>query len=125
MQHEEEFRQDRGENERKARDLRRQKAIFLRFIAANLRTCIHNWGMLDGRVFFSSDKEISLAILTDCKGNRRSMAGKRLARQRATVVNTGSKPHPRRDSGQATEVRAAHTMFFLRVCKDPFHGLFA
>ncbi len=46
--------------------------------------------MLDGRGFFQPDKEVSLAILTDCKGKRRSMAGKRPLRQRGAVVNTGS-----------------------------------
>jgi hypothetical protein len=47
--------------------------------------------MPDGRGFFSSDKEISLAILMDCKGNRcNNMMGKRPARRRAAVVNIGS-----------------------------------
>ena len=55
-----------------------------------IRTCIHNRGMPDGRGFFSSDKEISLAILTYGKGKRRRMAGKRPLRRRSTVVNTGS-----------------------------------
>ena len=41
--------------------------------------------------FSRQTRRFSAAILTDCKGKRRSMAGKRLARQRSTVVNTGSK----------------------------------
>ncbi|MDE6936228.1 MAG: hypothetical protein K2P26_11515, partial [Oscillospiraceae bacterium] len=40
--------------------------------------------------FSRQTRRFSAAILTDCKGKRRSMAGKRLARQRSTVVNTGS-----------------------------------
>ena len=47
----------------------------------NPRTCIHNRGMPDRRGFFPSGK-----------GNRRSMAGKRPAKRRSTVVNTGSYP---------------------------------
>ena len=38
------------------------------------RSGIHNRGMPDGQGFFPSDKEISAAILTYGKGNRRSMA---------------------------------------------------
>ncbi len=40
--------------------------------------------------FSRQTRRFFAAILTDCKGNRRSMAGKRPARRRATVVNTGS-----------------------------------
>ena len=40
--------------------------------------------------FSSQTRRFSAAILTDCKGNRRSMAGKRPFRQRGAVVNTGS-----------------------------------
>ena len=40
--------------------------------------------------FSRQTRRFSAAILTDCKGKRHSMAGKRLARQRSTVVNTGS-----------------------------------
>ena len=41
--------------------------------------------------FFRQTRRFSAAILTDYKGKRSSMAGKRLARRRAAVVNTGSK----------------------------------
>ena len=40
--------------------------------------------------FFRQTRRFSAAILTDCKGKRRSMAGKRPPRRRSTVVNTGS-----------------------------------
>jgi hypothetical protein len=40
--------------------------------------------------FSRQTRRFFAAILTDYKGNRRSMAGKRPARRRATVVNTGS-----------------------------------
>ena len=46
--------------------------------------------MPDGRESFLSNKEISPAILTDYRGNRCGMAGKRPFRQRSAVVNTGS-----------------------------------
>ncbi|WP_304966010.1 hypothetical protein, partial [uncultured Oscillibacter sp.] len=42
--------------------------------------------------FSRQTRRFSAAILTDCKGNRRGMAGKRPARRRTAVVNTGSKP---------------------------------
>jgi hypothetical protein len=41
--------------------------------------------------FSRQTRRFSAAILTYGKGNRRSMAGKRPARRRAAVVNTGSK----------------------------------
>ena len=41
--------------------------------------------------FSRQTRRFSAAILTDCKGKRRSMAGKRPSRRRSTVVNTGSK----------------------------------
>ncbi len=44
-----------------------------------------------GEDFSSQTRRFSAAILTDCKGKRRSMAGKRPFRQRGAVVNTGSK----------------------------------
>jgi hypothetical protein len=40
--------------------------------------------------FSRQTRRFSAAILTYGKGNRRSMAGKRTARRRAAVVNTGS-----------------------------------
>lgn len=40
--------------------------------------------------FSRQTRRVFAAILTDCKGNRCSMAGKRLPGRRATVVNTGS-----------------------------------
>ena len=40
--------------------------------------------------FSRQTRRFSSAILTDGKGNRRSMAGKRPARRRTTVVNTAS-----------------------------------
>ena len=40
--------------------------------------------------FSRQTRRFSAAIVTYGKGNRRSMAGIRPARQRATVVNTGS-----------------------------------
>ena len=40
--------------------------------------------------FSRQTRRFSAVILTDCKGNRRIMTGKRLDRQRSTVVNTGS-----------------------------------
>ena len=40
--------------------------------------------------FSRQTRRFSAAILTDCMRNRRSMARKRPARRRATVVNTGS-----------------------------------
>ena len=43
-----------------------------------------------GEDFSRQTRRFSAAILTDCKGNRRSMTGKRPARRRAAVVNTGS-----------------------------------
>ena len=49
-----------------------------------------------GEDFSRQTRRFSAAILTYGKGNRRSMAGKRLARQRSTVVNTGSKAKKRK-----------------------------
>ncbi len=43
-----------------------------------------------GEDFSHQTRRFSAAILTDCKGNRRSMMGKRPVRRRAAVVNTGS-----------------------------------
>ena len=43
-----------------------------------------------GEDFSRQTRRFSAAILTYDKGNRRSMAGKRPARRRSTVVNTGS-----------------------------------
>ena len=43
-----------------------------------------------GEDFSHQTRRFSAAILTDCKGNRRSMMGKRPVRRRAAVVNTGT-----------------------------------
>ena len=67
------------------------------------------------------------------RGRKEEMQGKREKGLGFTVAKSqlfkihGSKfePHPRSDSGQATVVCVTHTMFFLRVRKDPFNGFFA
>ncbi len=45
--------------------------------------------------FSRQARRFSAAILTDCKGNRRGLTGKRPARRRSAVVNTGSKGLPK------------------------------
>ena len=46
--------------------------------------------------FSRQTRRFFAAILTDCKGNQRSVAGKEPARRRSTVVNTGSKAKKRK-----------------------------
>jgi hypothetical protein len=42
-----------------------------------IRTCIHNRGMLDGRVFFSSDKEIFRSNPDGLQGKATQYGGKK------------------------------------------------
>ena len=58
--------------------------------------------------FSRQARRFSAAILTDCKGNRRGLTGKRPARRRSAVVNTGSK-----------------SVCFLRCVGFDLHGVFA